>query len=47
MVKIGLRDFDEAAIFSNFDALAKALVSKRPESVKGNSHNQILILACN
>jgi ribosomal protein L1 len=36
MVKIGLREFDEAAIFQNFDALARALVTKKPESIKGN-----------
>ena len=35
MVKIGLRDFEEAALVQNFDALAKALVSKKPESIKG------------
>jgi large subunit ribosomal protein L1 len=35
MVKIGLREFDNDKLFTNFDAFAKALVSKKPEVVKG------------
>ena len=37
MAKIGLRSFENDAIFNNFDALAKALVKKRPESLKGKN----------
>lgn len=35
MVKIGMKDFDQEQLFSNFDAVAKALVNKKPESIKG------------
>jgi ribosomal protein L1 len=35
MVKIGLRDFEDNSIAQNFDALALALVQKKPESIKG------------
>jgi large subunit ribosomal protein L1 len=35
MVKIGIKDFDENQIMENFDSLAKALVAKKPDSVKG------------
>ena len=35
LLKIGLKEFEEDAILSNFDALAKAIASKRPESIKG------------
>jgi ribosomal protein L1 len=34
-VKIGLREFENEKILSNLDAVARALVYKRPESVKG------------
>ncbi len=33
--KIGVKDFDNEAIFKNFDALAVALAKKKPESIKG------------
>lgn len=33
--KIGIRTFDEKALFNNFDALMMALIEKKPESVKG------------
>lgn len=36
MVKIGMREFDNASLLSNFDALATALFKKKPESIKGN-----------
>lgn len=36
MVKIGLREFDEQSLFTNFDAVARALAMKKPESIKGN-----------
>jgi ribosomal protein L1 len=36
MVKVGLKEFDEDALYTNFDALAKALAYKKPESIKGN-----------
>jgi len=35
MVKIGLRDFQEDQLFSNFDAFARALAKRKPESIKG------------
>ena len=35
LLKIGLKEFEEDDIFSNFDALAKAIALKRPESIKG------------
>ena len=35
MVKIGMRDFSKDEIMKNFDALLKALVEKKPDSVKG------------
>jgi large subunit ribosomal protein L1 len=35
MVKIGLRDFQDDQLFTNFDAFARALVQKKPEAVKG------------
>ncbi|CDW76960.1 50s ribosomal protein l1 [Stylonychia lemnae] len=35
MVKIGLREFETDSLFQNFDAFAKALASKKPESIKG------------
>lgn len=35
MVKIGLREFEDDQLFSNFDAFARALVLKKPEAVKG------------
>ena len=35
MVKIGLREFQEDQLFINFDAFARALVHKKPESIKG------------
>ena len=35
MVKIGLREFKNEDIEKNFDSLAKAVVGKKPESVKG------------
>ena len=35
MVKIGLRDFNEDQLFSNFDAFARALAKRKPESIKG------------
>lgn len=34
-VKIGLREFDDEKIVSNLDAVARALVFKKPESIKG------------
>lgn len=35
MVKIGMKEFDNDSLFTNFDAVAKALVNKKPESIKG------------
>lgn len=35
MVKIGLREFNEDQLFSNFDAFARALAKRKPESIKG------------
>lgn len=35
MVKIGLREFEEDQLYSNFDAFARALVKRKPESIKG------------
>jgi large subunit ribosomal protein L1 len=35
MVKIGLREFNEEQLFTNFDAFARALVKRKPESIKG------------
>lgn len=35
MVKIGLREFNEDQLLSNFDAFARALVKRKPESIKG------------
>lgn len=35
MVKIGMKDFEEDSLFQNLDAVARALVSKKPESIKG------------
>ena len=35
MVKIGLREFQEDQLLTNFDAFARALVKKKPESIKG------------
>lgn len=35
MVKIGLREFETDSLLTNFDAFAKALASKKPESIKG------------
>ena len=35
MVKIGLREFNEDQLFTNFDAFARALVKRKPESIKG------------
>lgn len=35
MSKIGLRDFEDQAIYDNFDALARALAKKRPDTLKG------------
>ena len=35
MVKIGLREFEGDALFSNLDAFLKALIAKKPEAVKG------------
>lgn len=35
MVKIGLREFQDDQLFSNFDAFARALAKKKPEAVKG------------
>jgi len=35
MVKIGLREFAEDQLMTNFDAFARALVNKKPESIKG------------
>lgn len=43
MVKIGLRSFDDENLFKNYDAVAKALAAKKPESVKGNNNNKFLI----
>jgi ribosomal protein L1 len=35
MAKIGLKEFENDAIFTNFDALVRAIVLKKPESLKG------------
>lgn len=35
MVKIGLRSFEDDKLLTNYDAVARALASKRPESLKG------------
>lgn len=35
MVKIGLKEFDTENLVQNFDSVAKALVNKKPEAVKG------------
>jgi ribosomal protein L1 len=35
MVKIGLREFQDDQLLVNFDALARALAKKKPESIKG------------
>ena len=35
MVKIGLREFEEDKLIENFDAFARALVKRKPESIKG------------
>ncbi len=35
MVKIGLRNFNDDQLYTNFDAFARALVKKKPESIKG------------
>lgn len=35
MVKIGLKKFDDESLMSNYDAVAKALANKKPESIKG------------
>lgn len=35
MVKIGLKKFDDESLLQNYDAVAKALASKKPESIKG------------
>lgn len=35
MVKIGLREFEEDQLFTNFDAFARALAKRKPESIKG------------
>lgn len=44
MVKIGLREFENDSLTSNLDALANALVSKKPESVKGKLRYSIVYL---
>ena len=33
--KIGLKTFDPNSLHENFDALMQALISKKPETVKG------------
>lgn len=35
MVKIGLREFEDDKLFVNFDAFARAIAKKKPESIKG------------
>lgn len=35
MVKIGLREFGDDQLFSNFDAFARALAKKKPDTIKG------------
>ena len=35
MVKIGLKEFDTENLQKNFDSFARALVKKKPDSVKG------------
>ena len=35
MAKIGLREFEEDQIFTNFDAFARALAHRKPEKIKG------------
>ena len=35
MVKIGLREFQDDQLMTNFDAFARALAKKKPESIKG------------
>lgn len=34
-MKIGLREFENDKLFSNLDAVAKALAIKKPDSIKG------------
>jgi large subunit ribosomal protein L1 len=41
--KIGLRDFDEDKLNSNFDALMMALVDKKPEAIKGRYFMKAMI----
>ena len=35
MVKIGMKDFEDDALKQNFNALANALMAKKPETIKG------------
>lgn len=35
MVKIGLKEFQDDQLFTNFDAFSKALVQKMPDVIKG------------
>lgn len=35
MVKIGLKSFENEKLHENFDSVAKALMKRKPESVKG------------
>jgi large subunit ribosomal protein L1 len=34
-VKVGLREFEDEKLVDNINSLAKALISKKPESLKG------------